>query len=182
MLDSAESTLRMPVSDRDNREGPADAPITLVEYGDYECPVCGEAYPIVKQVQKELGNELHFVFRNFPISNAHPHAEQAAEAAESAGSQGKFWQMHDALYEHQDDLSTESLQQLAIEIGLDPTQLESDLASRKFSDRVKEDFMSGARSGVNGTPTFFINNVRYDGQWDYETLLKALKTAGKRTR
>lgn len=90
--------------------------------------------------------------------------------------------MHDALYEHQDDLSTESLQQLAIEIGLDPTQLESDLASRKFSDRVKEDFMSGARSGVNGTPTFFINNVRYDGQWDYETLLKALKTAGKRTR
>lgn len=90
MLDSAESTLRMPVSDRDNREGPADAPITLVEYGDYECPVCGEAYPIVKQVQKELGNELHFVFRNFPISNAHPHAEQAAEAAESAGSQGEI--------------------------------------------------------------------------------------------
>jgi protein-disulfide isomerase len=150
-----------------------------VEYGDYECPYCGEAYPIVKRVQQALGDNLQLVFRNFPLTSAHPHAQQAAEAAESAGAQGKFWEMHDALYEHQTDLSTEGLLRIGESIGLDVTTLRNDLASGKFEDRVYEDFMSGARSGVNGTPTFFINGVRYDGSWDYDTLLAVLESAAR---
>jgi protein-disulfide isomerase len=119
------------------------------------------------------------VFRNFPLTSAHPHAQQAAEAAESAGAQGKFWEMHDALYEHQTDLSTDGLLRIGESIGLDVTTLRNDLASGKFEDRVYEDFMSGARSGVNGTPTFFINGVRYDGSWDYDTLLAVLESAAR---
>jgi protein-disulfide isomerase len=150
-----------------------------VEYGDYECPYCGEAYPIVKRVQQALGDNLQLVFRNFPLTSAHPHAQQAAEAAESAGAQGKFWEMHDALYEHQTDLATDGLLRIGESIGLDVTTLRNDLASGKFEDRVYEDFMSGARSGVNGTPTFFINGVRYDGSWDYDTLLAVLESAAR---
>jgi protein-disulfide isomerase len=179
MRQTSESTLRLPVGDRDHRQGPADAPLTLVEYGDYECPYCGEAYPIVKRVQQALGDNLQLVFRNFPLTSAHPHAQQAAEAAESAGAQGKFWEMHDALYEHQTDLATDGLLRIGESIGLDVTTLRNDLASGKFEDRVYEDFMSGARSGVNGTPTFFINGVRYDGSWDYDTLLAVLESAAR---
>lgn len=177
MQQESQSRLRLPVSDRDHRQGPDNAPATLVEYGDYECPFCGEAYPIVKRVHKELGDELLFVFRNFPLTTAHPHAEQAAEAAESAGAQGKFWEMHDALYENQRDLSTDGLIRIATSVGVDKETLIRDLTSRTFEDRVYEDFMSGVRSGVNGTPTFFINGIRYDGRWDFESLVAELRAA-----
>jgi protein-disulfide isomerase len=176
---SQEETARLtlPVSERDHSQGPENASVTLVEYGDFECPYCGAAYPIVKQVQQRLGNRLRFVFRNFPLSNIHPHAQHAAEAAEAAGAQGKFWQMHDTLYEHQQALNDRHLIQYATDLGLDSERFERDLASHAFAGRVREDFMSGVYSGVNGTPTFFINGVRHDGAYDLETLIAAIEGA-----
>jgi protein-disulfide isomerase len=170
--------LTLPVSDeRDHIQGSADAPVTLLEYGDYECPYCGAAYPIVKQVQERLGNKLRFVFRNFPITTSHPHAEQAAEAAEAAAVQGRFWEMHDYLYEHQRQLEPEDLRGDATELGLDVARFEDELARHVHAARVREDFMSGVRSGVNGTPTFYINGMRHDDSYDAETLLAALERA-----
>jgi protein-disulfide isomerase len=169
--------LNPPVSEHDHIQGPASAPITLVEYGDYECPYCGAAYPIVQEVQRRLGDRLRFVFRNFPLTNAHPHAEHAAEAAEAAGAQGKFWEMHDYLYEHQRALADQSLAEYADAVGLDPEQFDRDMTSQTFADRVRADFMSGVRSGVNGTPTFFINGQRHNGPYDLETLLAAIERA-----
>ena len=171
-------TLTMPVSeDRDHVQGPADAPLTMVEYGDYECPYCGAAYSIVKRVQRQMGDRLRFAFRNFPITTSHPHAEAAAEAAEAAGAQGRFWEMHDRLYENQARLSRPDLRSHAQAIGLDLGRFDDDLADHVHADRVREDFMSGVRSGVNGTPTFFINGVRHDGPFDIATLLGALERA-----
>ena len=169
--------LTLPVGERDHIQGPATAPITLVEYGDYECPYCGQAYPIVKELQERLGKRLRFVFRNFPLSTMHPHAEQAAEAAETAGAHGKFWEMHDALYENQEALDGEDLVQYAAALGLDASRFTNELAKHTQAARVREDFMSGARSGVNGTPTFFINGVRHDDSFDPATLLKAMEAA-----
>lgn len=170
-------TLILPVGDRDHATGPADAPVTLVEYGDYQCPYCGQAYPIVKAAQEQLGGRLRFVFRNFPIATSHPHAEHAAEAAEAAAVQGKFWEMHDLLYEHQDKLDDDHIRGLAAQAGLDLTKFEADMAGHTYADRVREDFMSGVRSGVNGTPSFFINGVRFDESWDQESLVDALEAA-----
>jgi len=170
-------SLVVPVSAADHAQGPADAPVTLLEYGDYECPYCGEAYHVIKAVQKRLGKKLRFVFRNFPLSQAHPHAQLAAEAAEAAGAQGKFWEMHDALYEHQKQLGQPMIETLVAQLKLDPTMFEADLESRKFQSRVKHDFMGGVRSGVNGTPGLFINGERYDESWDQETLTEALMAA-----
>lgn len=167
--------LAMPVSARDHAHGPADAPVTLVEYGDYECPYCGRAHPIVKQLQQRLGAQLRFVFRNFPLTTIHSHAQAAAEAAEAAGAQGRFWEMHDALLEHQHTLTAPALTMYAERAGVDADRLHRDLAERTFEERVREDFRSGVRSGVNGTPTFFINGVRYDGSWEFEPLLEALR-------
>jgi protein-disulfide isomerase len=173
-----DAVLTVPVSeDRDHIQGPADAPVTLVEYGDYECPYCGAAYPIVKEVQARMGERLRFVFRNFPITTSHPHAEQAAEAAEAAASQDRFWQMHDLLYENQRRLSDQDLRAYAEELGLDVGLFEKELAEHVHAARVHEDFMSGVRSGVNGTPTFYINGARYDDSYDLETLLAALERA-----
>jgi protein-disulfide isomerase len=167
--------LTVPVSvDRDHIQGPAEAPLTLVEYGDYECPYCGAAYPIVKEVQSRLGDRLRFVFRNFPITTSHPYAERAAEAAEAAGSQGKFWEMHDLLYENQKRLEDADLHRYAAQLGLDAQAFAEDLANGAHTGRVREDFMSGVRSGVNGTPTFYINGLRYDGDYELENLLAAL--------
>ena len=167
--------LTVPVSvDRDHIQGPAEAPLTLVEYGDYECPYCGAAYPIVKEVQSRLGDRLRFVFRNFPITTSHPHAERAAEAAEAAASQGKFWEMHDLLYENQKRLEDADLHRYAAQLGLDAQAFAEDLANGAHTGRVREDFMSGVRSGVNGTPTFYINGLRYDGDYELENLLAAL--------
>jgi protein-disulfide isomerase len=165
------------VSARDHGQGPADAPVTLVEYGDYECPHCGRAYPIVKAVQRSMGNDLRFVFRNFPLTKSHEHAEHAAEMAEAAGHEGKFWQMHDLLFEHQDALEDEALVGYAASLGIDPAWAAAALVQGLFRERVRDDFASGVKSGVNGTPTFFINDARYDGLLHPTALLEALTLA-----
>lgn len=175
------AALTMPVTeDRDHIQGPADAPVTLLEYGDYECPYCGAAYPIVKEVQARIGERLRFVFRNFPITTSHPHAERAAEAAEAAAAQGSFWRMHDVLYENQKLLSDEDLRTYAQQVGLDLDVFDRELAEHVHAARVQEDFMSGVRSGVNGTPTFYVNGARYDDSYDLDTLLGALEAAASR--
>jgi len=167
--------LRTPVTSRDHIQGPEDAPLTLVEYGDYECPSCGSAYPIVKRVQEKFGKRLRFVFRNFPLSEIHPHAESAAETAEFAAAQGRFWEMHDLLFENQEQLSEALYSELVQELGLSPAALRQAIEEGKYKDRVRTDFSSGVRSGVNGTPTFFIKGTRHDGPSDYETLVSALR-------
>ncbi len=167
--------LAMPVSKHDHVKGPLNAPMTLVEYGDYECPFCGEAYPIVKAVQQRLGDKLCFAYRYFPLTNAHPHAEHAAEAAEAAAKQGNFWGMHDLLYENQNALEDKDLARYAQELELDAARLISEIEAGKYAERVKEDFRSGIKSGVNGTPCFFINGVRYDGERGLEALLSVLR-------
>jgi protein-disulfide isomerase len=167
------------VSDRDHSEGAPDAPVTLVEYGDFECPHCGRAYPIVEELRRRMGKKMRFVFRNFPLSESHPHAEKAAEAAEAAGEQDRFWEMHALLFKHQNALDTAHLVTYAHSLGLDETRFSQALSAHTFQTRVREDFMSGARSGVNGTPTFFINGRRYDGAYELEPMLEALETAAK---
>lgn len=172
--------LTPPVGARDHVAGPDDAPVTLVEYGDYECPYCGMAYPIVKAAQHMLGSELRFVFRNFPLAESHPHARLAAQAAEAAAAQGRFWEMHDMLYEHQDALETEDLIGYAKSLGLDAPQLARDLDAGTYAKRVRDDFRSGVRSGVNGTPTFFVNGDRYDGSWaNEEEFIGALRETAR---
>ena len=171
--------LRVPVGPGDHMQGPADAPVTLVEYGDYECPHCGSAYPIVKALQKKFGNRLRFVFRNFPLREVHPHAEAAAETAEFAGEHKKFWEMHDLIFENQSSLSERLLGELTQQLGLDANALRESLSSGKFSERVARDFSSGVRSGVNGTPTFFINGARHDGPFDFATLADSIQEAAR---
>jgi protein-disulfide isomerase len=167
--------LSLPVTiERDHIQGKAHAPVTLVEYGDYECPYCGQAYPIVKRIQKQLKDQLRFVFRNFPLAQVHPHAQQTAEAAEAAAVQKKFWDMHDLLYENQQALDYYHLVEYASTLDLDIERFNNDLFSHVYAGRVREDFISGVRSGVNGTPTFFVNGVRYNDSRDYETLLDRL--------
>jgi protein-disulfide isomerase len=168
--------LTLPVGTRDHIQGSAHAQLTLVEYGDYECPHCARAYPIIKAVQRRLGSKLRFVYRNFPLVNLHPHAEPAAEMAEAAAAQGKFWEMHDALFENQRALEIEDLIGYATQLGLDVARVASELERRLYLPRVKEDFVSGTHSGVNGTPTFFINGARFDGPWDEHGLLAALSS------
>jgi len=175
MMTHHEGQLTIPVSDRDHIQGSANAPLTLLEYGDYECPYCGAAYPIVKALQERLGDRLRFVFRNFPITTAHPHAEHAAETAETADAQGKFWEMHDYLYEHQSALEDQDLEAYAEAVGLDVERFDREMETQAHVDRVRADFMSGVRSGVNGTPTFFINGQRHNGSYDFDTLLAALE-------
>ncbi|MFZ0680349.1 DsbA family protein [Candidatus Binatus sp.] len=174
---SPSAKLKPPVGPSDHVQGPAKAPVTLLEYGDYECPYCGEAYPVVKALQKRLGDQVRFVFRNFPLGEAHPHAEHAAEAAEAAGAQGKFWEMHDMLYEHQDALEDDDLVRYARALHLDVPRFVKEMESGAYLERVREDFSSGVRSGVNGTPTFFINGVRHDGPFDLASLLAAIEEA-----
>jgi protein-disulfide isomerase len=169
--------LRPPIGPQDHTLGPADASVTLVEYGDYECPHCGAAHPIVTSVRRRLGRELLFAYRDFPLVQIHPHAGDAAEMSEAAGSQGRFWPMHDMLFEHQSALDDAHLVRYAGQVGVDPEWAASALLSHAFAPLVREDFLSGLRSGVNGTPTFFINGVRYDGAWDEASLLGALRRA-----
>ena len=171
------SRLTPPVSEADHRSGPDDAPVTLVEYGDFECPHCGAAYPIVEEVRRRMGARLRFVYRYFPLTQMHPHAMHAAEAAEAAGAQGKFWQMHGMLFENQEALDDADLTQYAKALGLDGKRVASELASETHAARIRKDIQSGIRSGVNGTPTFFINGTRYDGSWEAPDLLAALEAA-----
>ncbi len=169
--------LTVPVSERDHVRGPSTAPLTMLEYGDYECPYCGAAHPIVKQVERLLEGDLRFAYRHFPLSEIHPHAYQAAEAAEAAGAQGRFWEMHDLLFEHQDRLGTQDLLGYAEALGLDLARFAHALESHAHAPRLREDFLSGVRSGVNGTPTFFINGVRHNGGYDLPSLVEALREA-----
>ena len=170
-----EARLVVPVSDHDHMIGAADAPVTLVEYGDYQCPYCGRAFPIVQQVRRTLGDRLRFVFRNYPLTQIHEHAEHAAEVAEAAAAQGKFWEMHDWLFRHQLHLDDDGLLEGAREVGLDVERVRREIADGAHRARVREDFTTGIRSGVNGTPTFYINGVRHDNDYNFETLLAALE-------
>jgi protein-disulfide isomerase len=173
-----EAVLTLPVSPaRDHIRGPVDAAVSLVEYGDYECPFCGAAHPIVKAIQEQMGDELQFVYRHFPLTTVHPHAEQAAEAAEAAGAQQRFWAMHDVLFENQQRLDAPYLHAYAEALGLDVRQFDRELVEHVHADRVREDFLSGVRSGVNGTPTFYINGVRHDGSYEFPVLMAALQRA-----
>ncbi|HEX8523562.1 MAG TPA: thioredoxin domain-containing protein [Tepidisphaeraceae bacterium] len=179
-LEAQQPKLSLPVSpQRDHIRGNPEAPLTLLEYGDYECPYCGRAFPIVRKLQQELGDRLRLVFRHFPLNTIHPNASIAAQAAECAAAQGKFWEMHDILYEHQHDLGDRDIVQYAMKIGLEIYRFEADLSSERFVARVKEDFKSGVRSGVNGTPTFFINGTRYAGPPEIGAMLEALEQAAQ---
>ncbi len=172
------STLTVPVGPDDHTSGPEDAQVTLVEYGDFECPHCGRAYPLLKKIKRELRGELRFVFRNFPLTQSHPHAEHAAEAAEAAAAQGEFWKMHDKLFENQRALADENLIAYARDIGIDADRFAQELESEAYAGEVTEDFKSGIRSGVNGTPTFFINGERFDGNWiDPAEFVSAIRAA-----
>jgi protein-disulfide isomerase len=180
-----QGTLRREPGDEDHSIGPTDAPVTLVEYGDYQCPHCYRAHPIVTAIRKRLGAKLRFVFRNFPMAELHPEAMHAAEAAESVGVHGgasAYWAMHDAIYEHQQDsydaLDDAHLVRYAAKAGADPKSVQRDLDDETFASGVRAEFMGGLRSGVNGTPTFFINGVRFDGNWaNVDDFLSALETA-----
>lgn len=169
--------LKVPVTADDHIQGEMNAPITLIEYGDYECPYCGMAYPIIKRVQKHFGKQLKFVFRNFPLTEVHPHAEIAAETAEFAGSRGHFWEMHDLIYENQEALSLELLVELAENLGILPIDLKNTLENRTFETKIRNDFIGGVSSGVNGTPTFFINDHRHNGPFEYQDLVFAIDRA-----
>lgn len=172
------SKLTLPVSPaRDHIRGPVDALVTLVEYGDYECPYCGAAHAIVKTIMDQVSEAVRFVFRHFPMTSVHPFAELAAEAAEAAGHQHRFWDMHDTLFANQRRLDGPSLLGYASVLGLDIKQFDKEVADHVHLPRITEDFTSGIRSGVNGTPTFFINGIRHDGGWDYESLIGALQRA-----
>ena len=155
-------TLRVPVTSRDHIRGSQNALVTLVEYGDYECPYCGAAQPIVERVQARFSRDLRVVFRHFPLTEVHPHAGPAAETAEFAGANGEFWAMHDALYANQRRLSVPLMMALASSLNLSTVALRDALATGLYAGKVRDDFISGVRSGVNGTPTFFINGVRFD--------------------
>jgi len=166
--------LKLPDVERDHIQGVIDAPIALLEYGDYECAFCGEVQPIVREIRRRLGDDLCFAFRHFPLTNVHPHAEHAAEAAEAAGEQGSFWPMHETLFANQNALDDESLAEYAAALGLDETRLIQEVISGAYAGRIREDFKSGVRAGVNGTPCFFINGKRYDGSRALESLLAAV--------
>ena len=170
--------LAVPVSERDHIQGPDTATVTLVQYGDYECPYTRRSTWVVQAIQQQLGDQLRFVYRNFPLTEIHPHALHAAFAAEAAAAQGKFWQMHDTIFHHQHTLEDADLEQFAEAVGLDMQQFARDMAERPYISRIEEDLQSGIRSGVRGTPTFFINGVLYPGSWEQEALLAALEEAG----
>ncbi len=167
--------LKAPITQGDHVRGPAHAPITLVEYGDYECPHCAAAYPVVNQVQMHFQGRMRFVFRHFPLTEVHPHAEIAAESAEFAGAAGLFWDMHDALFENQSRLSLATILLIGAALGLPETALRNALETGQYRSKVRSDFIGGIRSGVNGTPAFFINGVRHDGAYDYASLVSGIQ-------
>ena len=170
------SKLKPAVNSNDHHQGNVNGKITLVEFGDFECPHCRRAHPIVKRLLEERGKELHFVFRNFPLQEIHPHAYASATAAEAAGKQSRFWEMHDLIFENQDKLDINYLLTLAESLGLDFAQFTKDLKSEAVQSKIETDFESGIRSGVNGTPTFFLNGspvLTYDET--YESLLDAVE-------
>jgi len=174
-MDSANlSRLLLPIRSVDHVHGPEDAPYTLVEYGDYECPDCGRLYVVLRDLQQDIASRLRIVFRQYPLSGIHRHAQQAAEAGEAAGAQGKFWEMHNLLFERQQALRTKDLICYAEELALDVERFRDELENKKYSDRVRADFLAGVQNGVYGTPGLFLNGVRYDGEWGKESLRSLL--------
>ena len=181
----SEGELSPPVGTSDHLDGDTDARVELVEYGDIQCPYCGMAFPILERIRRRMSGDLRFVFRHFPLHQIHPEARHAAEAAESAGAQGKFWEMHDTIFQNQGALDDTSLVHYARLAGVDADVVARDLEDGRWTKRVRDDFRSGVRSGVNGTPTFFINGRRYDGSWAderafRETLEKARSASAVR--
>jgi protein-disulfide isomerase len=164
------SRLLLPIRPSDHVHGPEDAPFTLVEYGDYECPDCGRLYVILRDLQRDIASRLRIAFRQYPLSGVHRHARQAAEAAEAAGAQGKFWEMHTLLFERQQALRTTDLVRYAEELTLDVERFRQELENETYSERVRADFLAGVQNGVYGTPGLFLNGVRYDSEWDGESL------------
>ena len=177
MMKHWESDGLEPVGTRDHARGPKNAPVTLVKYGDYECPYCREAHPVLKELQERVGEQVRFIFRHFPLDSVHPRARRAAQAAEAASSQGRFWEMHDLLYERQGELGEVDLMRYAAELGLDLRRFEEDLSNDHQAWRIEEDRLGGTRAGVRGTPAFFVNGVRYAGTVDLDGLLVAVEEA-----
>jgi protein-disulfide isomerase len=168
--------LTPPVNKNDHIHGPVNASLELVEYGDYQCPHCGAAHPVVRQIQKKFGRHLKFVFRHFPLSNVHEYALPAAIAAEAAARQDKFWQMHDIIFENQSLLSDQAFIEFALAIGLNIPAFRMDVMDEALAEKIETNFESGVRSGVNGTPSFFINGMKYNGSFDYAPLSEILET------
>jgi protein-disulfide isomerase len=178
-MSADETTLAEPVGTNDHMQRPVTASVTLVEYGDYECPACGEAYPILKEIKRRMGDRLCFVFRNFPLRELHRRALAAAVAAEAAGAQGRFWEMHDILYENQPRLDAQAIREYADTLRLNMERFMKDASSETCVARVTHDFQTGLMSGVNGTPSLFINGERFDGARGLESLLDAIATRSR---
>jgi protein-disulfide isomerase len=163
---------------QDHVHGPDTASVTLVEYADYECPYSRRAHHVITWVQRVMGDQLRFVYRNFPLRERHPHAQHAAEAAEAAAAQGKFWEMHDELFEHQRALDDAQLHEYAVRLGLDVDRFEQDMTQHRYAERIECDLLGGIESGVPGTPTFFVNGMRHEDSYDRLSLLSAIQEAG----
>lgn len=166
--------LAVPVTARDHARGPADASLTLVEYADVQCPHCAQATTVLWALQAELSDILRVVYRHFPLTDSHPHAQKAAEALEAAGAQGRFWELHDRLYRKPDDLEVPALVKAARRTGLDVKRFERELLEGTHSARVRADFLGGLRAGVEGTPALFLDGERHEGSWEYEPLAAEL--------
>jgi len=179
---ATELSLVVPVRDGDWMAGPADAPVTLVEYSDFECSDAARLEPMVQEVRRLAGDEVRFVYRHLPLSRKHPNAVQAAEASEAAGQQGQFWAMHDVLIANYDRLTRADLLRYAADLGLDVAAFQQALEARTYQPDVREDFVGGVRSGADGTPTFYVNGVRYDDWYETPAFLRAVKAAVEAAR
>jgi protein-disulfide isomerase len=168
--------------ERDHIRGSDDAPVTLVEYGDFECSYCGQAESVIRELLAEQGDDVRYVWRHLPLNDVHPNAQVASEASEAAADQGKFWEMHDMLLANQDNLTARDMIRYAEELVLDVERFRDDLARRAHAERVSEDVASADESDVSGTPTFFINGRRHYGVYDVNTLTQAVQTAKTRAR
>ncbi|RIV38075.1 DsbA family protein [Micromonospora radicis] len=169
--------LRTPVTERDHIRGPVDAPVTLVEYGDFQCPFCALAHANLCELLRQRADTVRLVYRHFPIANMHPYAEAAAEAAEAAGRRGRFWEMHDWLYDHQEQLDPVHLTLGIEQLGLPAEEVGEEIGRHAGGDRIRQDFVGAIRSGVDATPTLFVNGIRHDGPFDLPTLLTTTDTA-----
>jgi protein-disulfide isomerase len=177
MINQQDGVLALPVEAGDHATGAADAPVTLVEYGDYECPWCARVYPIVKRIQQTMSDSVRVVFRHFPRNSIHPHSGIAAQAAEAAAAQGRFWPMHEMLFENQDELAEVDLAKYALRLGLEVYKFQADIAADRYAAKVRRDYDSAVASGVKKTPTLFINGIRYEGALEYDALVAALLSA-----
>lgn len=169
--------LRIPVTDRDHQRGSARASVTLVEYGDYQCPFCGRAFHVLRDIEDRFQNDLRFAYRHFPLTEIHPLALIAAEAGEAASDQGRFWEMHDTLYQNQPSFDPEALVAYATELNLDVEAFAADVTGLRHRERIRQDFLGGVRSGVNGTPSLFINGELFNGPTEVVPLARAIEAA-----